>query len=337
MAARGIPVRKEAPFRSRANGSTLAGRRRDDCECNHTRGSDWSRPLERDTIRHRGQPRPPHRPRRVVSGAREERRAHARRLGAGLRRRGAAVRGPARSDLAPACTWSRATARGSPIPPLSQARPGVGRRPALQRRATTCATRRCRRRPGEEQLRKLAGRVFSQQLDRSKPLWEIWLVDRVGDDRFAMICKTHHALVDGISGVDIMTVLFDLEPEPPEREPGPAWYPRPEPSGSALFGDALIERAGTAGRRRARRRPPRHGSARGGRVGGEDARRPGLDGVRRASAARPRARSTRASARTGASPGWTPTSTASRRSRARSAAPSTTSCSRSSPARCATT
>ena len=97
---------------------------------------------------------------------------------------------------------------------------------------------------GEEQLRKLAGRVFSQQLDRSKPLWEIWLVDRVGDDRFAMICKTHHALVDGISGVDIMTVLFDLEPEPPEREPGPAWYPRPEPSGSSLFGDALLERAG---------------------------------------------------------------------------------------------
>ena len=98
---------------------------------------------------------------------------------------------------------------------------------------------------GEEQLRKLAGRVFSQQLDRSKPLWEIWLVHRVGDDRFALVCKTHHALVDGISGVDIMTVLFDLEPDPPEAEPGPAWYPRPEPSGTSLLADALIERAGT--------------------------------------------------------------------------------------------
>jgi diacylglycerol O-acyltransferase len=97
---------------------------------------------------------------------------------------------------------------------------------------------------GEEQLRKLAGRVFSQQLDRSKPLWEIWLVDRVGDDGFALVCKTHHALVDGISGVDIMTVLFDLEPDPPEREPGPVWYPRPEPSGSSLLADALRERAG---------------------------------------------------------------------------------------------
>jgi diacylglycerol O-acyltransferase len=96
---------------------------------------------------------------------------------------------------------------------------------------------------GEQQLRALAGRVFSQQLDRSKPLWEIWLVNRVGEGQFALVCKTHHALVDGISGVDIMTVLFDLEPDPPEREPGPPWYPRPEPSGATLFGEALAERA----------------------------------------------------------------------------------------------
>jgi diacylglycerol O-acyltransferase len=95
---------------------------------------------------------------------------------------------------------------------------------------------------GEDQLRRLAGRVFSQQLDRSKPLWEIWLVNRVGEDQFALVCKTHHALVDGISGVDIMTVLFDLEPEPPERDPGPAWYPRPEPSGVTLLAEALAER-----------------------------------------------------------------------------------------------
>jgi diacylglycerol O-acyltransferase len=98
---------------------------------------------------------------------------------------------------------------------------------------------------GEDQLRALAGRVFSQQLDRSKPLWEIWLVQRVGDDGFALVCKTHHALVDGISGVDIMTVLFDLGPDPPERDPGPPWYPRPEPSGTTLMAEALIERAAT--------------------------------------------------------------------------------------------
>ena len=98
---------------------------------------------------------------------------------------------------------------------------------------------------GEAELRRLAGRVFAQQLDRSKPLWEIWVVDRVGEDQFALLCKTHHALVDGISGVDIMAVLFDLEAEPPERDPGPTWYPRPEPSGSALFADALVGYART--------------------------------------------------------------------------------------------
>ena len=64
---------------------------------------------------------------------------------------------------------------------------------------------------GEEELRRLAGRVFAQGLDRSKPLWELWLVDRVGEGSFALISKTHHALVDGVSGVDISTVLFDLE------------------------------------------------------------------------------------------------------------------------------
>jgi diacylglycerol O-acyltransferase len=96
---------------------------------------------------------------------------------------------------------------------------------------------------GEEELRRLAGRLFSQALDRTKPLWEIALVDGVGRGEFALICKTHHALVDGVSGVDIMAVLFDLEPDPPEREPAPAWYPRPEPSAASLLADTLGERA----------------------------------------------------------------------------------------------
>ena len=69
--------------------------------------------------------------------------------------------------------------------------------------------------PGsEQQLKDLAGRVFAQQLDRDKPLWEIWLVEGLEGDRFAMLSKTHHALVDGISGVDIMSVLFDTSPDP---------------------------------------------------------------------------------------------------------------------------
>jgi diacylglycerol O-acyltransferase / wax synthase len=97
---------------------------------------------------------------------------------------------------------------------------------------------------GERELRRLAGRIFAQRLDRTKPLWELWLVDRVGDDRFALISKTHHCLVDGVSGVDIATVLFDLDPDPPEPPPAEPWFPRPEPTRAQLLADALKERAG---------------------------------------------------------------------------------------------
>src|SRR4051812_42921988 len=86
--------------------------------------------------------------------------------------------------------------------------------------------------PGsEDQLRALAARIHSQQLDRAKPLWETWLVQGLEGDRFALISKTHHAVVDGISGVDLATVLFDAEPTPPELpHEGEPWRPQPEPS-----------------------------------------------------------------------------------------------------------
>ncbi len=90
--------------------------------------------------------------------------------------------------------------------------------------------------PGsEDQLRRMAGRVFSQQLDRSKPLWELWLVQGLTRKRFALITKTHHALVDGVSGVDIATVLFDLKPVPEPAEPDRDWVPNPEPQASTLL------------------------------------------------------------------------------------------------------
>jgi diacylglycerol O-acyltransferase / wax synthase len=98
--------------------------------------------------------------------------------------------------------------------------------------------------PGSEsQLRTLAARIFSQRLDRSKPLWELWLVDGLEGGRFAIVGKSHHALVDGVSGIDITTVLFDAEREAtsaPEPEP---WAPSPEPGATQLLTDALVERA----------------------------------------------------------------------------------------------
>ena len=99
--------------------------------------------------------------------------------------------------------------------------------------------------PGtDEQLRTMAARVFSQQLDRSKPLWELWLVEGLEGGRFAIVGKSHHALVDGVSGMDITTVVFDSAREPKAAPgPGPEWLPRPEPSGVKLLGNALLERA----------------------------------------------------------------------------------------------
>jgi len=91
--------------------------------------------------------------------------------------------------------------------------------------------------PGEwEQLRNLTARIFSQGLDRSKPLWEMWVIEGLKDDRFAMISKSHHALVDGIAGVDLATVLFDVSPNPPPiRHSGRAWQPHREPGAAELI------------------------------------------------------------------------------------------------------
>jgi diacylglycerol O-acyltransferase len=94
--------------------------------------------------------------------------------------------------------------------------------------------------PGSiEQLRLLAGRIFSQRLDRSKPLWETWLAQGLTENRFALITKTHHALVDGVSGVDLATVLFDTAPVPQKVIPSDDWQPHPEPSQAELIADGV--------------------------------------------------------------------------------------------------
>lgn len=94
---------------------------------------------------------------------------------------------------------------------------------------------------GEEQLRNLVGRVMSQNLDRTKPLWEIWVVEGLEEGHWAMICKSHHAMVDGVSGTDLLAVILDSEPEP-ERSNPPPWRPSPEMSGPEFLAAALAER-----------------------------------------------------------------------------------------------
>jgi WS/DGAT/MGAT family acyltransferase len=100
--------------------------------------------------------------------------------------------------------------------------------------------------PGsEDQLRRLTGRVFSQQLDRSKPLWELWLVQGLERNRFALLSKTHHALVDGVSGVDIATVLFDVKPVPEPAQAERDWVPRRVPSTTELLARGASDLAET--------------------------------------------------------------------------------------------
>ena len=98
--------------------------------------------------------------------------------------------------------------------------------------------------PGSEaQLLKLTGRLMAQQLDRSKPLWEMWLIEGVGEDRsgFAVFTKTHHCMVDGISGMDIASVLMDAEAIREGAPPGAPWTPRPAPSRLELLRASVIQ------------------------------------------------------------------------------------------------
>jgi WS/DGAT/MGAT family acyltransferase len=94
-------------------------------------------------------------------------------------------------------------------------------------------------RPGDErQLKRLAARIMSQHLDRSKPLWEIWVVEGLeGGNRFAMISKIHHCMVDGVSSVDLLNVLLQPESSDEIKQP-PEWIPRPAPTVLDLAAEA---------------------------------------------------------------------------------------------------
>ena len=94
---------------------------------------------------------------------------------------------------------------------------------------------------GEAELLRLMGRIMSMPLDRERPLWEMWVVD-LDEDHQVIMQKTHHCLIDGVSGVDMGTVVLDLSPDPPAGEPPPPFAPREAPSSLSLVKDALVER-----------------------------------------------------------------------------------------------
>lgn len=96
-------------------------------------------------------------------------------------------------------------------------------------------------RPGsDEQLRNLAGRVLGQRLDMSKPLWELYLIEGLEDDRWAIISKVHHCMVDGVAGSDLMQLMFDLSPDATHEAPRD-WTPQRSPSSAGMVASAMAD------------------------------------------------------------------------------------------------
>jgi diacylglycerol O-acyltransferase len=95
---------------------------------------------------------------------------------------------------------------------------------------------------GDEELRNLVGRVMSQQLDRAKPLWELWVAEGLDSGRWALISKSHHCMVDGVSATDLLSVILSSDRDTEHTEP-PAWRPEPEPDSVKLVTQSLTLRA----------------------------------------------------------------------------------------------
>ena len=96
---------------------------------------------------------------------------------------------------------------------------------------------------GDGELRTLVGRVMSQNLDRAKPLWEVWAVEGLDRGRWALLSKVHHCMVDGVAATDLMSVMFDSERDRPAPAGDGRWTPESPPSQLRLLADALVEQA----------------------------------------------------------------------------------------------
>lgn len=95
--------------------------------------------------------------------------------------------------------------------------------------------------PGRtEQVERLASRLLSQRVDLERPLWEMWLVEGLAKGRWALVNKAHHAMIDGLSGHDIMEVILDLAPEG-RANPASTWTPQPQPGTVGLVTDAVLD------------------------------------------------------------------------------------------------
>ncbi|WP_433229784.1 wax ester/triacylglycerol synthase family O-acyltransferase [Actinomadura formosensis] len=93
---------------------------------------------------------------------------------------------------------------------------------------------------GPEELHALASRLLGRRLDLTRSPWEVWLVEGLPDGRWALFSKVHHCMVDGLAGIDLLTVLLDVAPGWTPAEPR-VWMPDPEPSIGAVLRDGVLD------------------------------------------------------------------------------------------------
>ena len=180
--------------------------------------------------------RPPHRPRQLVPRVRGRARRTARCTWPPPRstrprrcdaRTAASTSSASRSTCSRASTGFRAIASGS-LARRWKSHPVWVDDPSFNIRYHVRHTRLPR--PGSErQLKRLVGRIFSQRLDREKPLWELWVIEGLEGDRIAVTSKVHHCMVDGVSGSELIAALLTTEPQE-KPDPVARWQPRPLPS-----------------------------------------------------------------------------------------------------------